>query len=228
MIAEETEAGGVVPTITGDHQNRVTDYTSIVCAGFNGYKSVTGSIQYKDGTAATLEANMSGNVMVLPFNATQITSPKNGNNPKYGDPCHPLCATDYAPYIVEKTYQKVTGPLMANSHPGSYTGQDAYTDMLVTGVDCRNGCENEELCGTLQKNGSSLNAIHPVRMSYSVRRLTPLECERLQDYPNGWTENIPGASDSGRYKALGNSVAVCCPEYVLEGIKEVLERLGRR
>lgn len=30
------------------------------------------------------------------------------------------------------TYQKVTGPLMANSHPGSYCGQDAYNDMLVT------------------------------------------------------------------------------------------------
>ena len=30
------------------------------------------------------------------------------------------------------TYQKTTGPLMANSHPGSYCGQDAYSDMLVT------------------------------------------------------------------------------------------------
>ena len=38
-----------------------------------------------------------------------------------------------------------------------------------------------------------------------VRRLTPLECERLQGYPDGWTD-VPGASDSARYKALGNSV----------------------
>lgn len=40
------------------------------------------------------------------------------------------------------TYQKVTGPLMANSHPGSYCGQDAYSDMLITGdnhVDYGNG-----------------------------------------------------------------------------------------
>ncbi len=57
---------------------------------------------------------------------------------------------------------------------------------------------------------------------YSVRRLTPLECERLQGFPDGWTD-IPGASDSGRYKALGNSIAVVCAEYVLEGIKKVLE-----
>ena len=38
-----------------------------------------------------------------------------------------------------------------------------------------------------------------------VRRLTPLECERLQGFPDGWTD-IPGASDTARYKALGNSV----------------------
>ena len=38
-----------------------------------------------------------------------------------------------------------------------------------------------------------------------IRRLIPLECERLQGFPDGWTD-IPGASDSARYKALGNSV----------------------
>ena len=38
-----------------------------------------------------------------------------------------------------------------------------------------------------------------------IRRLTPLECERLQGFPDGWTD-IPGASDSARYRALGNSV----------------------
>ena len=38
-----------------------------------------------------------------------------------------------------------------------------------------------------------------------IRRLIPLECERLQGFPDGWT-NVPDASDSPRYKALGNSV----------------------
>ena len=42
---------------------------------------------------------------------------------------------------------------------------------------------------------------------YVVRRLTPLECERLQGFPDGWTD-IPGASDTARYKALGNSIAL--------------------
>ena len=41
--------------------------------------------------------------------------------------------------------------------------------------------------------------------AYLIRRLTPLECERLQGFPDSWTD-IPGASDSARYKALGNSV----------------------
>lgn len=54
-----------------------------------------------------------------------------------------------------------------------------------------------------------------------VRRLTPLECERLQGFPDGWTD-IPGASDSARYKALGNSVAIPCVTFVLRGIAAVL------
>ena len=41
--------------------------------------------------------------------------------------------------------------------------------------------------------------------AHLIRRLTPLECERLQGFPDGWTD-IPNASDSARYKALGNSV----------------------
>ena len=48
-----------------------------------------------------------------------------------------------------------------------------------------------------------------------LRRLVPLECERLQGYPDGWTD-VPGASDSARYKALGNSVAIPCVEYLME------------
>ena len=54
-----------------------------------------------------------------------------------------------------------------------------------------------------------------------IRRLTPLECERLQSFPDGWTD-IPGASDSARYKALGNSVAIPCVTFVLRGIAAVL------
>ena len=50
-----------------------------------------------------------------------------------------------------------------------------------------------------------------------IRRLTPLECERLQGFPDFWTD-LPRASDSSRYKALGNSVAIPCVEYIMRGI----------
>lgn len=95
------------------------------------------------------------------------------------------------------------------------------TDLVmdVAGLDCRNGRENGDLCGTLQQGttGSSLNSIHPVRTGQFIRRLTPLECERLQGFPDHWTD-LPGASDSARYKALGNSVAIPCVDFVLQGI----------
>ncbi|WP_461257196.1 DNA cytosine methyltransferase [Treponema sp. R80B11-R83G3] len=58
---------------------------------------------------------------------------------------------------------------------------------------------------------------------YDVRRLTPLECERLQGFPDGWTEyGIDGKriSDNQRYKALGNSVAIPCVQFVLSGMKK--------
>jgi len=54
-----------------------------------------------------------------------------------------------------------------------------------------------------------------------IRRLTPLECERLQGFPDGWT-NIPGASDSARYRALGNSVAIPCVEFIMKSLNEVV------
>ena len=53
-----------------------------------------------------------------------------------------------------------------------------------------------------------------------IRRLTPLECERLQGFPDGWT-NIPGASDSARYRALGNSVPVPCVEFIMKSLQAV-------
>lgn len=101
------------------------------------------------------------------------------------------------------------------------------TDLVleVSGLDCRNGSENGDISGTLQagSSGNSLNSIHPVRTGKLIRRLTPLECERLQGFPDGWTL-IPGASDSARYKALGNSVAIPCVDFVLRGIAYFLRK----
>lgn len=54
-----------------------------------------------------------------------------------------------------------------------------------------------------------------------VRRLTPWECELLQGFPLGWTD-IPSASDSARYRALGNSVPVPCVEFIMKSLNEVV------
>ena len=60
-----------------------------------------------------------------------------------------------------------------------------------------------------------------------IRRLMPIECERLQGFPDGWTD-IPGASDAARYKALGNSVAIPCVQLLMLGISLVLRAEERK
>lgn len=91
---------------------------------------------------------------------------------------------------------------------------------LVCAVDCRNFCEGGETNGTLQakaNGGISCNLQNTVRTGMSVRRLTPMECERLQGFPDHWTDigewmDSKGKrhkdADSPRYKALGNSIAL--------------------
>ena len=69
--------------------------------------------------------------------------------------------------------------------------------------------KNDDIASTQSarqaKNATDL-VVEPDRQhAQLIRRLTPLECERLQGLPDDWT-NIPGASDSARYRALGNSV----------------------
>jgi DNA (cytosine-5)-methyltransferase 1 len=146
---------------------------------------------------------------------------------------------------VPLTYQQTTGTLSPGAHAGSYNGQDAYNDMLVVSseisptlrakgndpyredmaayiasVDCRNFREGGETNGTLQaksNGGISYNLQNTVRTGMIVRRLTPMECERLQGFPDGWTDigewrDSKGKrhkdADSPRYKALGNSIAL--------------------
>lgn len=60
---------------------------------------------------------------------------------------------------------------------------------------------------------------HVVCTHDRVRRLTPLECERLQGFPDNWTE---GECDAARYRMLGNSVAIPCVSYIMSGIVDAL------
>lgn len=108
---------------------------------------------------------------------------------------HQNRVTDYSAAVV---HPQVTGALCANSHPGSYTGQDAFNDMLPV-----------------------VPADKPNR-KYIVRRLTPLECCRLQGFPDWWEQGVEG-SDSARYKMWGNGIALPCAQDVLRRITKCLK-----
>ena len=90
-------------------------------------------------------------------------------------------------------------------------------------------CSNDQYLVITTSSGFQAGAsTHPG----VARKLTPLECERLQGYPDGWTD-IPDyidskgrarkATDTARYKALGNSIALPCAEYVLQGVADCLQ-----
>lgn len=82
--------------------------------------------------------------------------------------------------------QVIVGTLAAGAHPGGFNGQDIS------------------------------NGLYTYKDHNRIRRLTPLEWERLQGFPDNYTK-IPGAADSPRYKALGNSMTV-----------QVMHWIGRR
>ena len=82
---------------------------------------------------------------------------------------------------------------------------------------------SEETPYAITSGGGKVGQRYPtILRQHIVRRLTPLECERLQGFPDNWTA---GESDSARYKALGNSVAIPCVSYIMSGIADVLEPL---
>lgn len=106
--------------------------------------------------------------------------------------------------------------------------------IVCVGIDCRHFVDTGDVLPTLQAGegrGYTLNGIHAVLINSVVRCLTLLECERLQGYPDGWTE-IPDyidsrgrkrkTSDSARYTALGNSIALPQWRYVLGNISRYL------
>ena len=114
---------------------------------------------------------------------------------------------------VPLTYQQTTGTLSPGAHAGSYNGQDAYNDMLVCGAtpDVAHALRAKASCAYREDAET-----YPVQ-NMVARRLTPMECERLQGFPDGWTDigewrdrkgKLRKPSDSPRYKALGNSIAL--------------------
>lgn len=241
---------------------------------------------------------------VLPFDTTQITSPQNGSNPHFGDPCHPLAATAHPPAAVcidcrnmvaneevSATLQAkgnggqslnyinpvaepliydargngdgITSPTMTGDHNSRVTDYTAITlqgdtvagalpardykgpgraDSLgrviaqPIGADLYNGTLTGDKAVTLTaataKGGTNTGpSVIEKIIRWIVRRLTPTECERLQGYPDGWTDlgewidskgKTHKDADTPRYKALGNSIALPQWYYVLGGIADRL------
>ena len=86
-----------------------------------------------------------------------------------------------------------------------------FSAAQVTSPHNRNRCEPGEPAHTLASSGPP-ESIAEVSGAW-VRRLTVRECERLQGFPDGWTQ-VAGVSTSARYKALGNAVAVPVVEWI--------------
>lgn len=168
----------------------------------------------------------------MPFDTTQITSPQNGSRPCWGDPCHPLAASAHTPSAVVKVYDargngngKVV-PTITGNHERRATD---YTAIVTEPEDCLTPWDNQARRiysenGTFpaldarEKAGQNQQSVlTETEIRWIVRRLTPTECERLQGYPDGWTDigewvDTKGKkhkpADSPRYKALGNSIAL--------------------
>lgn len=170
--------GGVIPTMTGDHNSRVNDYCAIVCQ-----KTVV-------------------------FNERQITSPKNGNNPKINAPCHTLAATDGAPVLCIQG--KSIGRADKNAPNGSginenvsFTLNTVDQHAVVYALDRASFNQGANALYDFEISDAGINstlvAKGPSAVAYKfiewiVRRLIPLECERLQGYPDHWTE-LPKIED---------------------------------
>ncbi len=162
------------------------------------------------------------------FDTTQITSAANRSNPQPGDACHPLAAGAHVPCVAYSTklhntssnqagkfYEGYTVGLDANSPPPAVLTPIAFPERM-----------SATQCASAENVSPSLGALNPtaVATQWAVRRLTPLEAERLMGFPDGHTgapHKGKPAADGPRYKALGNSWAVNCARWIGERIEAV-------
>lgn len=216
-------------TLTGDTAATVTTRMgqygdasgpSVLCAAFKlGNSEQARSIGYQEELSPTLNAECGGNkpAVVAPAVVLDMTHA-----------CDVIreCG-EIAPSLqarlgtggnqVPLTYQMQGFGDYRQADVSSACKQRDYKDStdLVVGLDCEYNSFTEQY-GTLRAHTSG-GAEEMVMSRWVVRRLTPLECERLQGFPDGWTDigdytDSTGkkrkTSDSARYKALGNSIAL--------------------
>lgn len=224
--------------IEGDPSPTLTagDRHGVMCAGFKlGNSEQARSIGYQEELSPTLNAECGGNkpAVVAPSVAMDMTHACDVIR-ECGEQVPALQARmETGGNQVPLTYQDVAGTLSPGAHAGSYNGQDAYNDMLVFGA------ENPDVAHTLRAKASCAYRedaeTYPVQ-NMVVRRLTPMECERLQGFPDGWTDigdwvktdkrgrkiKVKGSADSPRYKALGNSIALPFWQWMIDRMAKYL------
>lgn len=193
-----------------------------VAAGFcAGAGAKAGSIGYTEELAPTLKASPSGNMMP----SVLCLNDQGGRNIELSRDCvGTLRAQEHGhqPLVFENHGQdsRFSGPVSVSPAICAGAGEGGNNlpfavEQSVAGTLCaRDSKGADNICAEQNKL--------VVESPLLIRRLVPLECELLQGFPPGWTD-IPGASDTARYKALGNSIAVPCAEFILGGIVKFVE-----
>ena len=190
----------------------------VVSAGFKHKAgSQSGSIGFQEETAPTLLAGQQSAVMKAYVIGAYHSGGMLSDNPQSG----------FYEADTSRTLDLNGGNPCCNQ--GGMAVVEGADGPEAAAVDCRNLRETDEVSGTLlakaASGGYSLNYQNPVRTGLCVRRLTPTEAERLQGYPDGWTESGADGraiSDTKRYQMLGNSIAVPCVAYIMQGIRDAV------
>jgi DNA (cytosine-5)-methyltransferase 1 len=213
---------------------------SVLCAGFKlGNSEQARSIGYQEELSPTLNAECGGNKpTVVALDMTHACDVIR----ECGEQVPALQARmGTGGNQVPLTYQMNGFGDYRAAEVASSCKQRDFKDStdLVCAVDCRNSREGGEVNGTLQakeSGGQSLNLNNTIRQNMVVRRLTPMECERLQGFQDGWTDigdwvktdkrgreiKVKGSADSPRYKALGNSIALPFWDWMLRRMARYL------
>lgn len=196
---------------------------------------------------------------VMAFDTTQITSKENGSQPEFGKPCHTLNANAHVPCVamdmthacdVIRECGEQVPALQARIGTGG--NQAPLTYGIGNGQACEASIMAEEVSQTLNTMHDAQavmceDVAHALRAKANcayredaetypvqnmvVRRLTPLECTRLQGYPDGWVDigdwtDEKGKkhkdADSPKYKALGNSIALPFWDWMLRRMARYL------
>lgn len=202
--------GKVGPTITGDHNGHMSDYTAIVCFSQDAYD------KYEETEhGATLRASGgiygggSENLVCKPVYCLQ------GNGIDRADTagCNGKGVTENVSYTLNTV----------DRHAVCCEAEGHTHDFLVRMREGKDGggkgaLVQEDKSGTIACNNDQV-LFQRAETQYIVRRLTPLECCRLQGMPDFWTDGVEG-SDAARYKLWGNGMALPNALYVMEGISE--------